>query len=307
MKYGPLVFLAAFFALSTSWFGFVLAPQIQLGRAQPETNSANTAELYPQGRPGLARQGLDVYRANGCVACHSQQVRQTGSVCDVILAEIGTNPVAVVHALQDANVGLHDLNAPGLSAGLPKPILENVSFDTAISVVNAVKPTGGKADIELVALGPDLMRGRGWGKRLSVAADYLYDSPVLLGSQRVGPDLANVGMRLPDANWHLLHLYAPASLVPGSLMPPYRFLFELRRIEWRPSPDALQFPKGFVGAPEDGYEVVPKPEARALVAYLLSLGANVSLFEAPMTVPPPPSTNAPAATNAPSTANTPLK
>ena len=30
MKYGPIVFLAAFFALSTSWFGFVLKPQADL-------------------------------------------------------------------------------------------------------------------------------------------------------------------------------------------------------------------------------------------------------------------------------------
>jgi cbb3-type cytochrome oxidase cytochrome c subunit len=301
MKYGPLVFLAAFFALSTSWFGFVLTPQIQLGRGLPETNVVNTAELYPQGRPGLARQGLEVYRANGCAACHSQYVRQTGSVCDVILTEVGTNPVAVVRALQGANVGLHNVNAPGLSAGLPKPILRDVSIDTAITVANVLKPTGGKADIEIIPLGPDMIRGRGWGKRLTVAADYLYDSPVLLGSQRVGPDLANVGFRLPDANWHLLHLYAPAAQVKDSLMPPYRFLFEYRKIEWHAASDALQFPKDFPGAPEPGYEVVPKPEARALVAYLLSLGATAPLFEAPMSVPPPPpsATNAPAATNAP--------
>jgi cbb3-type cytochrome oxidase cytochrome c subunit len=305
MKYGPLVFLAAFFALSLSWFGFVLTPQIQLGRALPETNVVNTAELYPQGRPGLARQGLEIYRANGCAACHSQYVRQTGSVCNVILTDVGTNPVAVVHALLNANLGFTNISAPILSAGLPKPILRDVSIDTAIVTASAMKPTGGKIDIEIVPLGPDMIRGRGWGKRLSVAADYLYDSPVLLGSQRVGPDLANVGVRMPDANWHLLHLYAPASQVKGSLMPPYRFLFEKRKrkIEWHASPDALQFPKDFPDAPESDYEIVPKPEARALVAYLLSLGANVSLFEAPMYVPPPP----PAATNAPTATNTPPK
>ena len=39
MKFGPLVFLAAFLALSASWCGFVLTPQVQLGRAVQETNS----------------------------------------------------------------------------------------------------------------------------------------------------------------------------------------------------------------------------------------------------------------------------
>jgi cytochrome c oxidase cbb3-type subunit 2 len=46
----------------------------------------------------------------------------------------------------------------------------------------------------------------------SVAADYLYDFPVQLGSLRAGPDLANIGVRAPDANWQLQHLYAPKSI-----------------------------------------------------------------------------------------------
>ncbi len=81
-------------------------------------------------------------------------------------------------------------------------------------------------------------------------------------------------------------------------MPPYRFLFETRKIGAKPSPEALQFPTPVAPA---GYEIVPKPEATALVAYLLSLRADAPLFEAPMTPPPgsaPPATNAPA-TNAP--------
>src|ERR1039458_8749758 len=60
-----------------------------------------------------------------------------------------------------------------------------------------------------------------------------------LGSQRVGPDLADAGARLPDANWHLRHLYAPRIEVKGSVMPPYRFLFEKRRVGHSPSPEAL--------------------------------------------------------------------
>ena len=40
------------------------------------------------------------------------------------------------------------------------------------------------------SLGPDAQRG--WG-RASVAGDYVYDSPHLLGSMRTGPDLLNIG------------------------------------------------------------------------------------------------------------------
>src|SRR6266704_2384541 len=98
MNYGPLIFLAAFFALASSWFGLVLTPQLQVGRLQ-QTNSVSTGAAYPLARPGLARQGLEVYRANGCAYCHSQQVRQTATACNVVLAEVGTNQAGVLAAL----------------------------------------------------------------------------------------------------------------------------------------------------------------------------------------------------------------
>ena len=62
MNYGPLVFLAAFFALAGSWFSFVLTPSIQVGRLD-QTNTVPMEALYPVARPGFAREGLDVYRA----------------------------------------------------------------------------------------------------------------------------------------------------------------------------------------------------------------------------------------------------
>jgi cbb3-type cytochrome oxidase cytochrome c subunit len=279
MNHSPVVFLAAFFAITTSWFGLVLAPQIQIGRQVQETNTVNTTELYPQARPGLARQGLEVYRANGCAYCHSQQAGQTATLCDVILTEVGTNPVAVADALVRANVGASKPNAAGLG-GLPKPVLQNADMNAANLAAAMLKAAGAKAAVSLVPAGPDITRG--WGRRRTVAQDFLFDYPVMLGSQRVGPDLANIGLRQPDANWQLRHLYAPRIEAKDSCMPPYRFLFEKRKIGREPSPDALQFPKEF--DPPPGFEIVPKPEARALAAYLSSLRADAPLFEAPMTV-----------------------
>jgi cytochrome c oxidase cbb3-type subunit 2 len=58
-------------------------------------------------------------------------------------------------------------------------------------------------------------------------------------------------------------------------------LFETRIIGAAPSPDALNLPPGFT--PPAGYEVVPKPEAKQIVAYLLSLHADVPLYDAPFT------------------------
>ena len=86
MKNGALIFLAAFIALGGSWCGFVLAPQLQLG-GMKQTTILNSSDVYPVGRTGGANLGLQAYRANGCAACHTQQVRQDGVACDVILVE----------------------------------------------------------------------------------------------------------------------------------------------------------------------------------------------------------------------------
>ncbi len=202
MKYGPLIFVGIFLTLASSWCGLVLMPQIQLGRQQA-VKIEETGEFYPAPRSGLAQQGFEIYRANGCIYCHSQQVRPEGFGADIL---------------------------------------------------------------------------RNWGPRRTVARDYLYDKPVMLGTMRTGPDLANIGLRQPSAEWHLRHLYNPQITSKGSIMPPFRFLFEKRKIGLRPSPDALKLTGEF--APEPGYEIVPKPEATALVQYLLSLKADAPLPEA---------------------------
>lgn len=121
---------------------------------------------------------------------------------------------------------------------------------------------------------------RGWGARRSVARDYIYDKPHLLGTMRTGPDLTNIGKRQPSADWHHAHLYAPQSLLKGSIMAPYKYLYIVRKIDGNPSPQALKLADGY--KPKEGYEVIPTPEATALVAYLLSLNHNYSLPEAPL-------------------------
>jgi cytochrome c oxidase cbb3-type subunit 2 len=128
-----------------------------------------------------------------------------------------------------------------------------------------VRPPGFGADID-----------RGWGSRRTVARDHIFDSPPLLGTMRTGPDLANIGVRQPSEGWHALHLYDPQLTSPGSVMPPYPFLFERRPIEVEEPPDALQFPPG-KGDP--GVAVVPGDDAVALIAYLKSLNASHPLPE----------------------------
>jgi len=59
----------------------------------------------------------------------------------------------------------------------------------------------------------------------SLAAESMYDHPFQWGSKRTGPDLARVGGKYSD-EWHRQHLIDPRSLVPESIMPPYKFLNE---------------------------------------------------------------------------------
>jgi cytochrome c oxidase cbb3-type subunit II len=198
------LFIGFFLTFLSGWLGLVIIPYFQLGQLKPQVNE-DTGESYPLVRDGLAERGKQVYQAEGCVYCHTQQLR---------------------------------------------PI--DVEDD----------------------------HSRGWGPRRTVARDYLYDKPVFLGTMRTGPDLVNIGKRQPSAQWQYIHLYNPRIYTKESTMPPYRYLFEVRKIEGARSPEALDLPAK--DAPPAGYEVVPTNEGRALVAYLKSLDHTYALPEAPL-------------------------
>ena len=130
------------------------------------------------------------------------------------------------------------------------------------------------------AQAPDATRG--WG-RASVAADYAYDTPHLLGTMRTGPDLLNIGARQPSRDWHLGHLYAPRAYTPGSIMPPYAYLFDTRQGQAKPGEVVVTLPPTHA---VPGQVVVAKPEALALVEYLLSLDRTYPAL-APLQAPAP--------------------
>ncbi|MBI5772674.1 MAG: cbb3-type cytochrome c oxidase subunit II [Verrucomicrobia bacterium] len=191
------------------------------------------------------------------------------------------------------------------AAGAPLPgknIWRTPVKKDADAAAKRLTDAGAKAAVVIVPTGADIERG--WGARVSVAQDYLYDQPLMLGSRRIGPDLANIGARKPGADWQLWHLYNPRLITDGSFMPAYRFLFNEvpRRKDAPPALGALDktlvaktFPEP---AGETVTDIVPTAEAVALVAYLASLNPDAPLFEAPAPVPPPPAapaTNTPAA------------
>jgi cytochrome c oxidase cbb3-type subunit II len=103
--------------------------------------------------------------------------------------------------------------------------------------------------------------------RPSAPGDFAYQTPELLGSQRTGPDLTNVGVRQSSALWQYIHLYNPRAVVPESIMPAFDWMFQAVD-QAPPGSTPVPLPKAF--APARGV-VVPDHQAQALVAYLLSL------------------------------------
>lgn len=116
-----------------------------------------------------------------------------------------------------------------------------------------------------------------WGDRPSMPADYYYSkkrmdvwrqSPSILGSERTGPDLTQVGGRQPSLDWHLLHLYNPRLVVGESVMPAYPWLFEEKMFPGK-NDVVVNVPEEYLKDPEK--KAVATRDALDLTAYLLSL------------------------------------
>ena len=75
-----------------------------------------------------------------------------------------------------------------------------------------------------------------WGSRPGIPADYAgisrtdfwTNTATLMGTERTGPDLTNIGSRQPSLAWNLLHLFQPRAVVEKSIMPAYPWLFEVK-------------------------------------------------------------------------------
>ena len=165
----------------------------------PAFNMQNNNAVLPNAEPlsAEALKGKEIYIANGCIGCHTQQVR-------------------------------------------------NVDMDKV------------------------------WGSRPSIAADYAGDhrqdfwrnTATLLGSERTGPDLTNVGNRQASKEWQLVHLYNPRIVVAQSIMPAYSWLFTIKPVDTK-GDVVVNVSKKYLNG--DTGKVLASREAMQLVAYLLSL------------------------------------
>lgn len=183
------------FGLATSLF-MVLTIVVAI---IPAIDNQNSNAPLPNTEPlsEAALKGKEVFVGNGCVACHSQQVR-------------------------------------------------NVEMDNV------------------------------WGERPSIAADYAsntrmswwMNTATLMGTERTGPDLTNIGNRIASEDWHLVHLFNPRIVVEESIMPSYPWLFEVKK-KADEGDKVISIPPSLLSNSSD--VVVATEEAMQLVAYLQSL------------------------------------
>jgi cbb3-type cytochrome oxidase cytochrome c subunit len=296
------LFLGLFGTFAFSWVGLTVIPNLQIGALSPQVSPDDENDVYPVPQSGMVQLGRQVYAANGCVYCHTRQLR---------------------------------------------PYYASADLDRERDAAPSPRPK--------------------WGGRRSAPRDYVFDRPVLLGEERMGPDLSGLAKAAPSAEespaaspaanapaaspaakapaaspaapaqspasaasskpaaggtapspappatataanpsptpnpngippayseaWHHRHLYSPRSMsedTRDSNMPAYRFLYEKRRITGERSADALQLTSA--DAPPVGWEVVPTYEAKCLVAYLMAQDQSHPLKEvkgAPGAAPAP--------------------
>lgn len=296
------LFLGIFGTLAFSWAGLIAIPNAQIGHLDPQMDEEGT-DVYPAPKSGLAERGRHVYTANGCFYCHSQQVRADYAGSD-IERKWGTRRSAPRDYLFDrpvllgkmrmgpdlSNIGKRapsdDANAPAPNAttAAPPPGVPTAVAPPAGAVAAAGSPPAGAPPPAGSA--PAATPASGVSPATPPAgATTAASSPspaAATAAQTVDASGANdagvkSGPVLYSAAWHHQHLYDPRTLNGYSTMPSFRFLYEKRRISGERAADAL--PLTGPAAADEGWEIVPSYDAKALVAYLMSLDQSHELKE----------------------------
>jgi cbb3-type cytochrome oxidase cytochrome c subunit len=322
------LFLGIFGTFAFSWVGLTVIPNWQIGSLNPQSDEEGT-DIYPRPQSGMFQRGAHVYAANGCVYCHSQQVR-ADYIADDIERKWGDRrsaprdyifqrPVFLgkMRMGQDlANIGARapaPEESPSPAGGAsPSGAPATQGAGASPAAAPAASPSSGSSPATASAASPGTSPANAAspnaspppGQRTGVASP----SPGQManttpgGSSPAAPSAQTPVAPWPiqtaglppmySAAWHHVHLYAPRSINPDSNMPAYRFLYQKRRIAGERSAEALQLSGG--DAPPEGWEVVPTYDARCVVAYLMGLNQSHPLKEVRSVGGAPPTGGSPA-------------
>src|SRR6266478_4424967 len=297
------LFLGIFGTLAFSWVGLTVIPNWQIGHLNPQSDEEGT-DIYPMPQSGMAARGGRVYAANGCIYCHSQQVRADYAAADVERKwgdrrsaprdYIFERPVFLgkMRMGQDlSNIGARAPAEPAspAPAGAAAP---QASPSGGTSPAASAAPQGGAPAAFPAAPGgsPAASPSSPTPKAPAPASKAPLSSPspsaIANASPATSPSPA-AGAPWPvqtageppmySPAWHHVHLYSPRSITVDSNMPSYRFLYQTRRINNTPSDEGLKFSGS--EAPPEGWEIIPTYDAKCLVAYLISLNQSHPLKE----------------------------
>ena len=305
----PLV-LGIFGTFTFSWVGLTVIPNLQIGHLDPQMDEEGT-DIYPAPKSGMAQRGRRVYAANGCIYCHSQQVRADYAASDID-RKWGERRSAPRDYLFDRPVLLGKMRmgpdlsnigkrapaeeenaspAPSASPAGPPAATASSPANPSASPATAASPSPKPANSPAVSTSPAAAPASPAASPAPapsaganpVPAEQTASAAASPAGSPAGAE-SKTGEPSPySAAWHHRHLYSPRSISIDSNMPAYRFLYEKRRIAGERSPDALKLTGS--DAPPAGWEIVPSYDAECLVAYLMSLDQSHPLKEVKSTAP----------------------
>jgi cytochrome c oxidase cbb3-type subunit 2 len=247
------LFIGLFGTFAFSWVGLTMIPNLQIGALNPQMDEDAT-DVYPAPPSGMAERGSRVYAANGCVYCHSQQIRPDYAASDID-RKWGMRRSAPRDYIFDrpAQLGEERMGPDLANVGKRGPSEE----EKPVAAVSAPTTAPAAGSAPPPAASPPATANA---------------SPASAPPPSTSGEPAAYSVA-----WHHKHLYSPRSINADSNMPAFRFLYEKHLIEGERSADALQLAGS--DAPPIGWEVVPTYDAKCLVAYLMSRDQSHPLKE----------------------------
>jgi len=300
------LFLGIFGIFAFSWLGMTVVPNLQIGSLNPQTDE-DGGDAYPVPPSGMVVRGARVYASNGCVYCHSQQVRPEYGGSDIerhwgerrsAPRDYIFEPIVFLGKMRIgpdlANVGHQPVVEENKAAAAPSAPAAGASPAATVAPVGATplaaiaaSPTAAAPLAPAAPAAPAVSPFPGINASVPATVPPAGDRAAITVPTSLPAAIANVagltasGEPLPNtAAWHHRHLYNPRSITEDSNMPAYRFLYEKRRISGTGSYDSINFAGDEAEAPGEGWEIVPSYDAKCLVAYLMSRDQSHPLKEA---------------------------
>jgi cbb3-type cytochrome oxidase cytochrome c subunit len=293
------LFLGIFGTFAFSWVGLTVIPNWQIGHLNPQSDEEGT-DIYPLPQSGMVTRGARVYAANGCIYCHSEQVRAEYAGADIERKwgdrrsaprdYIFERPVLLgkMRMGQDlANIGARapkEEESPSPTGGASPAPQGAAASPGAVAAAKGASPppatspspaTAAATSPGAISSKPPTSPGPASPSpsKSPAAAAAAAASPAASPSPSAPWPEQTAGLPpMYSAAWHHVHLYSPRSINLDSNMPSYRFLYQTRRISDARSSDALQLTGS--DTPPEGWEIVPSYDAKCLVAYMMALNQS---------------------------------